>query len=571
MHYLHGKEVNIVQEIDSNGNAGTSHLPSKEGGEVLVKKEQKEAFDLSQVFLWLSELDHISFIQALTGFFVIGATGSGKTSCLMHSLFKAVIGKGCGAVVITTKEDDINDYIRWTKECGREDDLRIIGEGTNWRMDMFSHEAKHSNPLDVQANLTFMVEQIFELSGGGIEKDFWGQSALNIVRNSTGLLVDAGEPVNLPAINSIVTSLALNNEMLDSPEWQQGYCAQCLIKAIERESSGQMSKLQKRDWHSRQNFFTNSIPNMASDTLQSQLITYRTAISPLLEGSVRELLLSEDPTITPEECFDNDFILILNAPCKSLGYSAQALSKVFKFWILKSRERYHIAKDSLGNLFTKPTGFYCDEYGLYASKHDELTFSTQRSAGIIACLATQSLPSIYQGLESRRAEWQSATILANIVNRFILSISEPSTASKIADDVGKVWVNKTNTNIGRNFGNQTTAGGHFGSSYHEELVHQVLPIEFTTLRKASPETGFCETYFYSHGLLFSNYKNHLKVAFDFQGNSLALEGVQAHNKSPDALKSLIKEFISEILKLFLGGFKTVLKIRKSSKGKREVA
>ena len=97
---------------------------------------------------------------------------------------------------------------------------------------------------------------------------------------------------------------------------------------------------------------------MPSETLQSQLITYRTAISPILEGSVRELLLSKNPTITPEECFEDNLILILNAPCKSLGYSAQALSKVFKFSILKSRERYHIEKDYSGNPYTNPMGFF---------------------------------------------------------------------------------------------------------------------------------------------------------------------------------------------------------------------
>ena len=205
--------------------------------------------------MWISQVDYISFIQALTGFFIIGSTGSGKTSCLMHSLFKAVISKGCGAIVITTKEGDVDDYVHWAKECGREEDLRIIGDGTAWRMDMFAHEAKNSNPLDIPANLTFMAEQIFELSGSGVEKDFWGQSALALFRNATGLLVDAGEVVNLPAIDSIVRSLPLNNDMLDSPQWQQGSCGQCLIKAIEREKSDQMTELEKRDWHSRQNFF----------------------------------------------------------------------------------------------------------------------------------------------------------------------------------------------------------------------------------------------------------------------------------------------------------------------------
>ena len=559
----------MYQETTKQDNANPSPPPiegvlaereEKQGmGKEGEKKElERKPFDLLQTFLWLSQVDFISFLQALTGFFIIGSTGSGKTSCLMHSLFKAVISKGCGAVVITTKESDIDDYVLWARECDREADLRIIGDGT-WRMDMFAHEAANSNPLDIPANLTFMAEQIFELSGSGVEKDFWGQSALALFRNACGLLVDANEPVNLPAIDSIVKSLPLNNDMLDSPQWQQGYCGQCLIKAIERENSGEMSELAKRDWHSRQSFFTNSVPNMPSETLQSQLITYRTAISPILEGSVREFLLSENPNIVPEECFANNLILILNAPCKSLGYSAQALSKVFKFWILKSRERYHIEKDLAGNLYSNPMGFYCDEYGLFASKHDELTFSTQRSAGVIACLATQSLPSIYQGLESRRAEWQGATILANLVNRFVLSISEPSTASKIADDVGRVYVRKANTSMGRNFGNQTTGGGHFGSSFHEELVHQVLPIEFTTLQKANPVSGFCETIFYSHGTMFSNYKNHIRVAFSFSGQSMALEGIEAASKSSNVLGLFFKEFIAEVFRFALRGIKELFK------------
>ena len=177
-------------------------------------------------------------------------------------------------------------------------------------------------------------------------------------------------------------------------------------------------------------------------------------------------------------------------------------------------------------------------------------------------MATQSFPSIYQGLEARRAEWQSATILANIVNRFILSISEPSTASKIADDVGRVYVRKANVSMGRNFSNQAAGGGgHFGSSYHEELAHQVLPIEFTTLQKASPATGFCETIFYSHGTIFSNSRNHIRVAFSFEGQSLALEGMEASEKSPHALRSFLKEFIGEIHKLLSGGLKTLLRKR----------
>ncbi len=526
----------------------------------IEKKKERKPFDLDKPLLWLSEKDYVTYRTG--SWFITGSTGAGKSSAAIATLYKNMLADGCSCFVAITKASDTEDYIRWAHEVGRGDDIVIVEEGGH-SLNIFLQEAAATqHPLDIPSNITELASQIFETSAGGqMEKDFFALAALELFRQACGLLVDANEPITLANINSIISSIPLSDGILEDKNWQSNsYCALCLGAAFGREED--MSDIERREWKGRQQYFMSNVVNMPQETRESVRATYNAYFSPLLQGSTRQLLLADEPTISPETVYSKNKIIIINAPCKTLGIAAQNLTKIAITFFLKARERFHIEKDAKGRPLIPPFAMIIDEMQLYVSPSAwPSLLSTVRSSGVIFTAATQSLSSLYEQLDSRKARYQANSIISNLPCRLVLNLSDAFTAEQYANDIGKVYTTKVNFNMNRGFGGQAAGGGSAGNSYHEEYQNMVLPLTLTSLQKINPQNGYCAAVFYAHGSIFRNGKNHIFVAFNFEGQSLALEGIKASDKSPHALKLFFQEFIGEIHKLLSGGFKTLLRIR----------
>ena len=497
-------------------------------------KTEEEGYSIDDPLFWVSDKDYVTFRHG--SWFVTGSTGSGKSSTVNQALYKSMLAAGYSAFVTVTKREDKDDYIKAAKEVGRGDDVVIVGEGKH-SLNIFSQEAAATaNPIDIPSNITAFAEQVIEInSGSGLEKDFFVFAALELFSNSCGLLVDSNEDITLANIDRVIHTAATSESILDDPSFQnEAYCGRLLIKALQRKPT--MSHVEARQFERRQNYFANTFVTMAPETQSSVKSTYSAYFSQLLQGSARELLLADKPTISPEEVFLKNKIIIIDAPCKVLGFSAQALTKICITFFLKMRERLAIPRNSQGNLLIAPFAMFIDEYQLYISPsaHPSL-FSTIRSSGTCVIALTQSLSSLYEQLDSRKAKYQANSIISNLPCRLALNINDFFTAEEYSNSIGKTFTRRHNFNFGRNFNNPATGGGaHVGSSFHEEYIPLVPAIEFSMLQKASPETGFAETIHWNHGRIFSNGKNHIRVAFNFEGEALAMESVETSGAAPNA-------------------------------------
>jgi hypothetical protein len=64
---------------------------------------------------------------------------------------------------------------------------------------------------------------------------FWRDGVAAMARNARTLLQLAGQPVTLANVAHLVESVPITPYDLESPQWQAGYCNQCLKIAYETQ------------------------------------------------------------------------------------------------------------------------------------------------------------------------------------------------------------------------------------------------------------------------------------------------------------------------------------------------
>jgi hypothetical protein len=78
--------------------------------------------------------------NALEGVQIFGGIGSGKTSGSGRMIATSFLKNGFGGVVMCAKPDEANEWVKYAKECGREQDLIMFSEGSKWRFNPLQYE-----------------------------------------------------------------------------------------------------------------------------------------------------------------------------------------------------------------------------------------------------------------------------------------------------------------------------------------------------------------------------------------------------------------------------------------------
>ena len=522
---------------------------------------------MEQIFMYLSSYDYLTYRDFCSGTYLRGSTGSGKSGFALKALALAAFRDGLSGLIITTKEGEAQQYAKLAEQVDRGKDVRIVGKGSPHTFNVFSHEAKLTeSKVDIPVTLGILAEQFYELfSGGGQEKngDFFVNSSKMWLGIGFGLQVDAGSSeISLQVANDIITSFPTSPDMPTDTVWANSPCGQFVFKAKEREKAGLMTEEERSEWHSRLKAI-DDISVLPPETFGSILATHQTQVSSLLVGSAKNTVLAQNPTLTPEEVFRERLLVILDLPVQKYGFVGQALSKLIKYWFMSARQRFPIQKDEHDNPDIWPFLVLVDEFQLFCSQsQDSRLFGVMRSSGTCFVAATQSDNSLWEVMDSRKVSYQAGSILANLSNKFVLNLSDPFTCEQVANDIGKSYIRKQNVNFGRSFGGQPNSGtgAHVGGSFHEEFLHLLEPLQLTLLNKPSRERLYAECIFYSHGKQFSNNMNFIRLAFSSYGETLAMEGTEAPNASPNGFGLFLREFVGEVSRFALGGFVMVLKL-----------
>lgn len=468
----------------------------------LSRRTSDDALD--RPLLWFGKNDPWTIRHALEGTAVFGATGSGKTSGSGRAIATAFLKSGMGGLVLCAKRDEVELWKRYCHETGRLNSLLIFGSQHPHRFNFLDYELSRPG---VGAGLTENLVRLFSTVLEAAERargqrqapDFWERTTKQLLRNCFDLVTVARSRLLLQEIYDVIVSAPSSPEEALSEAWQEtSFCWRC-IREGERKH---ISAARANDFALAVKYWLREFPALSSRT-RSIIVTGLTSMLDIfLRGTLRDLFCTTT-NLVPEMTFQGA-ILIIDLNLKQFAEIGQLAQTLLKYVWQRASERRDLIR------YPRPAFLWCDEAQFFATATDADFQSTARSSRIATVYLTQNVGAYYMQL----GEPQTHNLMGNLQTKLFHANGDPMTNNWAADLFSKSWQFRGSAGSSTN---QASAGQTVTTNYgtSDSLDFDVLPGEFTGLRKGGPEHGYCvEAIAFQGGRIWNaTHKNHIRVGF----------------------------------------------------------
>ena len=439
--------------------------------------------------------------DAFKGTFITGTIGSGKSSASGKTIAKSFLQSGFGGLVLTGKADERAAWVEYAKACGRIDDVLVFSPENPFRFNFLDYELNRKSPGGGQTiNIVRLFMNIYAMTrqqkqSRGSEDQFW-ESALNrLLMRVVELIKLSGEALTIENMYRLVSSAPKDQGAFhDDTFVDQSFCVHCLVKASENAPESHEFKIVDSFW-------TQEFCNLDEKTRSIILESYYALLEPFMSGILRELFATE--TNMPPEVTHSGRIVILDLPVAQYLELGTIAQNIYKLVWQQAIERRKVDDE------TVPNFLWIDEAQFFVNSQQDMLFqSTARSSRTATVLISQNVSNFYAVMSGQRYREMTESLLANLATKIFHAQNDAVTSRWAADCIGEDFRLLSNFQSG---GAQNSASAGAG----EQLIHQVRPIDFATLRTGGKSNGFLvEAFLIIAGRTFPNNKNFLKVTFD---------------------------------------------------------
>lgn len=482
------------------------------------KKNQPERknyspFDLDKPLVYLSRNDAWTIGDACEGTQIFGATGSGKTSGSGKSIAKAFLQSGFGGLVLTAKPDERQLWERYCAEMGCSDSLIIVSPETGFKFNFLDYEMNRPGSggglTENLVNLFYNILEIAEQKGGGSGDPYWERAVKQMLRNTIDLISIAKGTISVMDMYEVITSAPLNFDEVQDRQWQDSsYCFE-LIKTAEHTPK---SESKKRDLDFTARYWLNEFPNISDRTRSIIISSFTSMADCFLRGVLRDMFC-EETNFFPELTHQGAIIL-LDLPIKEYNELGQYAQVLFKYIWQQTAERRNVHENP------RPIFLWADESQNFITSYDQTFQTTARSSRACTVYLTQNLPNYITALSGgREAKAKVDAFMGNLQTKIFHANGDSITNTWAAELISKNWQYRNNMNAstsdnGKSFFPEVTGKQH-GIGQSESLDYQVLPYEFTTLRKGGHHNNLqVDAIIFQGGKMWkATKKNHIHTIF----------------------------------------------------------
>ena len=478
--------------------------------------------------------DIIRLRDAVRGIQVFGGIGSGKSSGSGKTIALTYLKSGFGGIVLTGKKDEAEEWKKFAKMTGREEDLIIFEKDSPYFFNFLQYETQRSGEgAGETINLKELIMSVYQMGqsftsgggGGGANEQFWNNALGRLISRIIDLLKFAEEEVSFFNMRNVMVSAfnkdeaknyqgllnALRKPGIPEEERKQhavylqnwienNYCLQCLDKAYKLQ---QKSSQQTRLFGFIQDYFLKRLPKMPEKTRGTVEEMLLGLVEPFMSGILeKHFTEGVSKAIYPEQTFEEGKIIIINFPVKEYllaGVFAQAIYK--KLW-QECVERRDTSNNKL------PVFMWVDEAQYFLNEGDARFQMTARSSRACTVLITQNISNYYSAIGGKSPRDQVNSLQANIGTKIFHFNNDHVTNSWAAETIGKTFRLNHSTN--------TSLDSMTGSTnMSESLNFQIEPQQFTIMKGGGEENNFLvEAVITVAGKQWSNGKNFITTTFD---------------------------------------------------------
>lgn len=503
--------------------------------------------DRTERLVSFSPHDHWTIEDACSGLHVLGGNGSGKSSASGAMIAKAFLRAGFGGLVLCAKNDEVDAWRRYAKECGRSKHLIIVSEQSDWRFNLISYEMGRSGDVagKVDSLITSLMNLVEQTGRRGQGDDhFWSVAAEQLLRNVLMVLAASQEHFSLLDVQRFIDAIPRDPRTAESDAWKAGDMAATLGNAQKAyEAAGRLA-----DYEAIFHYLTVQFAGLADRTRSSVTFTLSAMLQDLLVGASRELFAT-GTNFCPEDSH-NGAIIVLDLPAalKRSHATAQTLVKVV--WQMAALRRMKDISET-----TRPIFLWADECQFFVSDMDIRFQSLARAARVATVYMTQNISAYRAKLGSQNGGDVTNTLLGLFQTTLFHSQSDPATIEFGQKLFGKKPVTRVNRTASRTDGgsrsrtdgwssttgytisrggptsfsggggvNESETGGTNwsttdGYSTSTTMEHVLEAADFTSLATASDQAprhmrGIAQAYVFRLGRVWSNGSTALLAHFD---------------------------------------------------------
>ena len=351
---------------------------------------------------------------------ILGAAGAGKTSGSGRHFQRILISiPNSGGLIIASKPEDREDWIRAFKAAGREGDLTIMGPNEEVRCNFFGAIGGDAS------NLTNGIEVMAELVGkqkDNSQESFWPRKRKEAFYNAIVMLRLAGEEVSAFNILRFIRGAATTVEMLQDKAYLGGYTQSILHRAY----GGAKGHRDVYDYQAAFEMWTKTWPQSADKTRANIEAEVSGVCHPMVSGVVRDLI-GTTTNFKPEELGKGKWLLV-DMPLQVYGESGRFVGAAMKLLVQKSILARHAKGDD------GPICIWIDECHNYITSYDAVTLAEQRSHRGVAAYLTQSIHSFTSNI----GEAFTDALLTNFGTKIFHQVGDAKTADYGSSLLGQV-------------------------------------------------------------------------------------------------------------------------------------
>ncbi len=465
-------------------------------------------FSLDRVIYSFNDQEPFTIGNACEGVQIFGGIGSGKTSGSGEALARAFLQAGFGGLVLCAKKDVLDDWKRYARETGREEQLLIFDASGDFVFPFLQYEIERKGEgAGYTDNLVRLFTTVYEAIDRHVHSEgsdpYWTRAMQQLLRNAIDLCMIARGTVSVPLIHDIVLSAATSTAEIDTDAWKnKSLCWKLLLEGHAKD----LDTWTKCDFDITAAFWLEEYPNLAEKTRSSIVSTLTTMMDIFLRRPFRRLF-SEKPDdrrkIAYPELTHRGVITILNLPVKEFGDAGRAAQVMYKYLWQQSAERREVNSNTL------PVFLWVDESQNFLSEYDMQFQATARSTRVCTVYLTQNLPNYYAVMGGTQSKYRVDSLIGNLQTKIWHANSDPMTNEHAAETIGRSWQQRQ------------TSGESYGESFfnlssgkNESFDYDVSPQSFTKLRKGGKQNNsIVEAIVFQNGRLWKNDKTYFPARF----------------------------------------------------------